>query len=779
MKYSRIMLAMLGAGMVHTSVQAAEVTGVLKDQRNKAVPNTVILVRDQEVQTTTDSEGCFSLDLPAGDYTLDVKGGSRNHFHQDITVSEDGETITIKMPYHMDDVLVVKANPLEHTKLDMATPAIVIAGESLLLNRATTLGDILEKQPGVSMSSFGPAVARPVIRGLAGPRVLITQNQMTVQDASITSNDHDVALEPLLAEQIEVLKGPATLLYGSGAIGGVVNVADSLINPDGADGTTGGAEIRFGDSATKEESFIGVVSGGDESFAFSLNAFTTNTENLEIPGYAESAALRAAEEEEHDDEDHEGEEHEEEEAFGELENSYAEAEGAAVGMTWIGDWGYFGASLNHSNKFYGLPGHSHGHEEEHEDEDHEGEEHEEEEEMVAIDMEQTRLDLQAGINAPFAGVEDMFIGLTNTNYEHTELEGDETGTRFTNDATELRTYLRHSEIAGWNGIVGLQYTDRDFSAIGDEAFVPPSDTNSVALFVVEELRQDNVKYELGFRQEQQTIEVEGFSKARDSMFTVSAGAVFDISDDASLALNLSRAERAPNVEERYSFGEHLATETFEIGNLDLENESSINIDLAYRFNSGRFSGEFNVYFNTYNNFIYGEIQENTGIVTNLNGYDVLIDDDFPILAYTQADADIQGFEIHMDYQLVEDAAYNLSIGFIADLVNAELADGGYLPRIPPMKTGLILHYDDNDLSAELSYISYSDQDDIGVNELPTEGFEMLDFELAYRALDNQDFVVFLKAKNLLDEEARDHASFIKDVAPRAGRSLVFGARYQF
>ena len=779
MKYSRIMLAMLGAGMVHTSVQAAEVTGVLKDQRNKAVPNTVILVRDQDIQTTTDSEGRFSLNLPAGDYTLDVKGGSRNHFHQDITVSEDGDTITIKMPYHMDDVLVVKANPLEHTKLDMATPAIVIAGESLLLNRATTLGDILEKQPGVSMSSFGPAVARPVIRGLAGPRVLITQNQMTVQDASITSNDHDVALEPLLAEQIEVLKGPATLLYGSGAIGGVVNVADSLINPDGADGTTGGAEIRFGDSATQEESFIGVVSGGDESFAFSLNAFTTNTENLEIPGFAESAALRAAEEEEHDDEDHEGEEHDEEEAFGELENSYAEAEGAAVGMTWIGDWGYFGASLTHSNKFYGLPGHSHGHEEEHEDEDHEEEEHEEEEEMVAIDMEQTRLDLQAGIIAPFAGVEDMFIGLTNTNYEHTELEGDETGTRFSNDATELRTYLRHSEIAGWNGIVGLQYTDRDFSAIGEEAFVPPSNTSNLAVFVVEELRQDNIKYELGFRQEQQMIEVEGFSKATDSVYTISAGAVFDISDDASLALNLSRAERAPNVEERYSFGEHLATETFEIGNLDLENESSINIDLAYRFNSGRFSGEFNVYFNTYNNFIYGEIQENTGIVTNLNGYDVLIDDDFPILAYTQADADIQGFEFHMDYQLVEDAAYNLSIGFIADLVNAELADGGYLPRIPPMKTGLILHYDDNDLSAELSYISYSDQDDIGVNELPTEGFEMLDFELAYRALDNQDFVVFLKAKNLLDEEARDHASYIKDVAPRAGRSLVLGARYQF
>lgn len=779
MKYSRIMLAMLSAGMVHAGVQAAEVNGVLKDQRNKAVPNTVIKVRDNDIETTTDSEGRFTLELPAGSYTLDVKGGASQHFHQDITVSADGETVTIKMPYHMDDVLVVKANPLEQTKLDMATPTIVIAGEELLLNRATTLGDILEKQPGMGMSSFGPAVARPVIRGLASPRVLITQNQMTVQDASITSNDHDVAIEPLLAEQIEVLKGPATLLYGSGAIGGVVNVADSLISPNGADGTTGGVEVRFGDSATEEESLIATVSGGDENFAFSLNAFSTNTENLEIPGFAESAAYRAAEEEEHEEEEHEGEEHEEEEeAFGILENSYSESEGASAGFTWINDWGFFGAALSHSTKFYGLPGHSHGHEEEHEEE-HEGEEHEEEEEMVAIDQEQTRLDLQAGITAPFDGVEDIFIGLTNTNYEHIELEGDETGTRFTNDATELRTYLRHSEMAGWNGIVGFQYTDRDFSAIGDEAFVPPSDTNTAALFLVEEKRVQNVKYEAGIRFERQTINVEGYTTARDKTWSVSAGAVFDVSDTSTFAVNVSRSERAPNVEEQFSFGEHLATETFEIGNLNLDTESSVNIDLSYRFQSGRFSGEVNAYFNTYRDFIYGEIQENTGIVTNLDGFDVVIDDDFPVLAYTQDDADIMGFEFHADYQLVEDASYNLSIGVIADVISAELTNGENLPRIPASKAGIILHYDNNDLSAELSYISYSDQDDTGVNELPTDGFDMLDFEVAYRALENEDFVVFLKAKNLLDEEARDHASFIKDVAPRAGRSLVLGARYQF
>ena len=227
MKLNRVLMAMLATGFIHTGINAAEVKGVLKDKQNNVINNALIKVRDRNVETRTDASGNFTLDLPAGSYTLDVEAGKKGHFHQTIEVDDAGATLEINMPLHMDEVLVIAANPLEHTRLDMATPTIVLSGDELAMKRGSTLGDILTEQPGVSMSSFGPAVARPVIRGLSGGRVLMTGNQMTVQDASVTSADHDVSIEPLLAEQIEVLKGPATLLYGSGAIGGVVNVTDS------------------------------------------------------------------------------------------------------------------------------------------------------------------------------------------------------------------------------------------------------------------------------------------------------------------------------------------------------------------------------------------------------------------------------------------------------------------------------------------------------------------------------------------------------------------------
>ena len=775
MKLNPMMMAMVATGLLHGGIEAAEVVGVLKDQRNQTIPNAIIHVRDQNIETRTNNEGEFKLDLPAGKYTLDVKGGSEVHFHQAIIVTADTTTIDLQLPYHMDEIVVVMANPLEHTKLDMATPSIVLSADTLAMKRATTLGDILEQEPGMSMSSFGPAVARPVIRGLAGGRVLITNNQMTVQDASITSNDHDVGLEPLLAEQVEVLKGPASLLYGSGAIGGVVNVADGRINQYGADGVNGGVEVRLGDSATSEETVIAKITGGDNSFTYYFDAFTTSTDDIEIPGEAESEIYHEAE--------HAGEDHEEEEegVEGLLENSASKSEGLTAGVTWIRDWGYVGLALNRSTKLYGIPGEGHAHEEEHgdEDEDHMGEDHEEEE-SVSIDMEQTRIDFQAGINNPLDGFDEWYFGLTNTDYEHVELEGPEVGTLFRNEATEFKTFLKHKPADGWRGIIGLQYTDRDFAAIGDEAFVPPSNTSSTALFVLEEKRIDDLKFELGARFERQSISVDDFSDVDESMFSFSAGTVFDITDGQRLAINLASSERAPAVEELYSFGEHLATQTFEVGDPNLVPETSLNLDISYRFKADRFSGEINAYWNSFSDFIYGQVMPNTGSVTDLMGNTVAIDDDFPVVAFRQQDADIRGFEVDVDYQLVTDADYDLTIGFMGEVIEAELANERELPRIPPWKMGINLHYDYELLSADLSYTKYRDQNQIGMNELPTLGFDMLDFEIAYRVpVEGQDLLIFLKGKNLLDEEARDHTSYLKDFAPRAGRSLVLGARYQF
>ncbi|MCP3674322.1 MAG: TonB-dependent receptor, partial [Gammaproteobacteria bacterium] len=770
---SFMLLPLLAAGF-NTGINASEIDGTLKNQQNQAIQNALLKVRDSNVTTRSDSEGRFKLNLPNGKYTIDVEAGRTAHFHQEIVVTNNTTTLQIKMPYHMDEIIVVRANPLEHTRLDMATPTIVMSGDELAMNRASTFGDILETQPGISMASFGPAVARPVIRGLAGGRVLIANNQMTVQDASTNSNDHDVGLEPLLAEQIEVLKGPATLLYGSGAIGGIINVTDSRINQDGADGYSGGVEMRLGDSTTGEKSLIAKLNGGSDTFTYHLDAFSTEMDDIEIPGSAESEIFHEANlhEEEY-------EEDQEEEMEGLLENSYFDSKGITTGATWIRDWGYIGMALNHTTKEYGVPG-EHAHEEEEEHDEEEGHD-EEESESVSIDMEQTRIDLQAEINNPFSGFNELFIGFTNTDYEHAEIEGHETGTMFNNDATELKSFLRHETIHGWRGIIGMQWSKRDFEAIGDEAFVPPSETASYSFFGLEEKSIDNMKFEFGLRYENQNIDVVGYDSIDESVTSVSAGMVMDIQDGHRFAVNLASAERVPTVEELYSFGEHLATQTFEIGNPNLDPESVVSLDLSYRFNTKRLDGEINAYWNSYSDFIYGDYRQNTGSVYDLNGNLTEIHDDFPIVAYEQADADIRGIEIQVDWQLITDASYDLFLGLYADMIEAEFdASQDELPRIPPWKTGVNLHYDWDLLSADLSYTHYADQDKIAVNELPTKGFNMLNFEVGYRLFgENHDFLLFLKGKNLLDEEARDHTSYLKDFAPRAGRSIAIGVRYQF
>lgn len=750
----------------------------LVDHQQRPISNARIKVRNSDATSRTDQQGHFSLSLPAGQYTIDIEAGSRGHFHQTISVTGNNQRVQLHLDANHQRKIVITANPLEHTKLDMAAPAIVLSGDELIMKRSSSIGDMLQLQPGMSVSSFGPAVSRPVIRGLSGGRVLMTSNQMTVQDASTNSADHDVSLEPLLADQIEVLKGPSTLLYGSGAIGGVVNVTDKRINPEGADGVSGGVELRLGDSATSEESVVATLNGGNSRFAWHLDAFSSDYGDLEIPGFAESEYLHEAEGHEEEHEGEEGEEHhEEEEAFGVLENSRSESTGGSFGATWNGSWGYFGIAVNAIDKFYGVPGHAH-HEEEMAEPPAAEEEHHEE--GVFIDLEQTRWDIQSEFNNPVSGIDTWFVGWSMTDYQHVELEGDEQGTVFENEATELRSYMKHRAINDWEGIFGVQFTNRDFSAIGEEAFVPPSDSNMRALFVVEEKRFGDYKIELGARLEYSAIKVDEFGTQSFDTLSYSAGSVYDLTDSQKLAINLSHSERAPTVEELYSFGEHAATQTFERGNPDLDKEVSHNLDVSWRFNGDTWSGEVNAYWNKFHDFIYGEYRENSGFVSDFNGQSVAIEEDLPIIFYAQDNASIRGVEVQADTMLIDNDVFGLKLGLMADFIEAEFEDGAYVPRIPPLKYGFNLQYSQNAFTADLSWTHYADQTHIGQGELPTDGFNILDLELAYRIVnDSHDAMLFIRGKNLLDEEARDHASFLKDLAPRAGQNFVAGLRYQF
>jgi iron complex outermembrane receptor protein len=460
-----------------SSASSAKLTSIKVEGINgETIAKALIKLKNSNLSVKTDHQGLAEIDLPMGSHALDVEASNQVHFHHQVIIDENttynaSNRLLISLQSEPEHKIIIQANPLEHTALDMATPIILLSGDELTAKSAGTLGEILQLEPGLSMSSFGPAVARPVIRGLSGARVKITNNQMTVQDASTNSADHDVGLEPLLAEQIEVVKGPATLLYGSGAIGGVINITDRKINPDLIDGITGGIEMRLADSATGARSGVFTMDTGLQNWNLHLDGFSNKTNDLEIPGFAESQALR-------DQEASEGESHEEEEAFAILENSHSKTHGGSFGTTRITDNGYWGVSVAKIQKSYAIPCH-----EEHEDEHDEHQEGiHETEEGVSIDMQQTRYDLQTKLETSLSGIDSFFAGLSYTDYQHQEIEGVELGTQFTNKASELRSYIKHTPWNDWHGVIGIQHTMRDFSAVGDEAIVPASTTKTVHYF---------------------------------------------------------------------------------------------------------------------------------------------------------------------------------------------------------------------------------------------------------------------------------------------------------
>lgn len=775
--------ALVGASLA-ASVNAKQTFLKISHTDKSPLPNAVIKVRGTQLQATANDNGVVELDLPLGDHTIDVEASNKIHFHYEIQVLDSQQTnqdnpIEISMSSEPEHTIVINANPLEHTTLDMATPVILITGDELTTKKAGTLGEILQQEPGLSVSSFGPSVSRPLIRGLGGSRVRITNNQMSVMDASTNSADHDVGMEPLLAEQLEVVKGPATLLYGSGAIGGVVNITDRKINSSPVDGITGGLELRAGDSATDQQTAVFTLDGGTQNWNWHIDGYSSESDDIEIPGFAESAAFRELEEEEHDEgeEVHE-EEHHGEEVEGILESSASENTGFNLGTTLlISDNDYIGFSFGKIDKLYGIPGHGH-HEEEEEHE--EGEEEHHDEEGVSIDMRQTRYDLQARFENPVNGIETFFAGASYTDYEHQELEGDEIGTMFTNKATEFRSYIKHSDWNGWSGVIGLQSNQRDFTAVGDEAIIPASETNGWALFWLEEKHFGDLKWELGTRFEKQTIKTDSFEEVDTDGLSFSIGSVYSLARHNKLAINLSHAERFASVEELFVDGAHLATRSYEIGNSELGNETSNNLDFSYRFENDLLRGEFNLYWNDFSDFIYAENVTAADSCASAEAIEVSEEEELLTVCYKQQDATFKGAELQVELPIGTWNGHELSLDVFADLVIAELSNDENLPRIPANKTGLQLNYDYLNWSANLAWIHHNNQTRLGENELATAEFDMVNIEAAYRMpMQDKELFLFIKGQNLLDEEARDHSSFIKDLAPRAGRNFLAGIRYTF
>lgn len=671
------------------------------------------------------------------------------------------------------DALEVTATPLGGAVDALVRPVEVIAGSELDDRRTGTIGETVDGLPGVQTSTFGAGVGRPVIRGQDGARVQVLSGGTSSLDASTVSADHAVAIEPFLADQVEVLKGPATLLYGSGAIGGAVNVVDGRIpTAPAGDAVTGRAELRH-DSGSEGTTAMARFDGDAGALTLHADAFRRDTGDVAIPGFAFSDELRAEAIADGEDPDHF--------ARGHLPNSALTTLGGAFGASVFGERGWIGASASTYRSDYGIPPDAHAHEDDEDaaagagpaPADH-APGHGEEEETVRIDLRQDRFETRGGWR-DLGLVEELSWRLTRSRYEHTELEADAVGTVFGNLGTEARLEAVQKELAGWRGVVGVQAGEREFEAIGDEAFVPPSTTRDLGLFALQEREWDVWRVELGARHERVDVDPEAAAGGGTAAPAVdfaatsfSASARWQVADGVDLSLSLDRAQRAPTAEELFSDGAHVATQSFEHGDPTLDVETANGVEFGVHVVRGRVDARASVYRTRFADFIH---LADTGIEI----------DHLPLRQWTQADATFTGWEAEAIVTLLDDEPHGLwSLRVFADSVNAFLDAGGRLPRIAPARAGAELDWERGPWRAHLAATRVADQDDVAIDESPTDGYTRVDAGVAWRHDgDDVSTELFLDARNLTDEEMRSHTSFLKDVAPLPGRGVAFGVRLAF
>ncbi|MET1754052.1 TonB-dependent receptor [Novosphingobium sp. RD2P27] len=649
--------------------------------------------------------------------------------------------------------IIVTASPLEQSADETATPVLTLTDDELVHRRQATLGETLAGQPGINFDNFGGGAGRPVIRGQTAPRVQTLSDSSNLQDASTISPDHAISTEPLLLRGIEVLRGPAALIYGGGAIGGAINLLDEKVPtslPEG--GITATAEGRLG-TADKERSAVGGVTVAVGPIALRAEGVYRDTQDYRVPS-----------------------------SFGEdrVHGSFNDTNTVTLGASWVGAGGYLGFAYTRQRSEYGLPGHEHEYEgchphglslhcgshddeaDEHDDHDHEHEH--EHDEVPIVKLRSNRFDIRSEYRDPLPGFEKVRFRMSFTDYEHDEIEDDEIATTFKNKAHDIRFELTHKPIAGLRGVLGVQHSESDFSALGEEAFLPRSETRNTALYLMETVQAGPVRFELAGRQEWQSIETSLNRRAEHNPFSVSGATVWTIKDDYSLALSLARSQRAPNVQELYARGVHLATNTYEIGSATLGKETSRSVDLTFRKTDGDTTFTIGVYHQDFDNYIYADTLDRF--------------EDFRLVRYTGVDATFSGIDGEVRHQF---APY-FAAAIFGDYVRAKIKDdGGNLPRIPAGRLGGRLDGDFGPLSADVEYFHVFSQDQTAEFEAATPSYNMVNATLAYHmdlgAGTRGEF--FVRATNLTNELAFNHASFIKNASPLRGRNVVFGVRAGF
>lgn len=653
------------------------------------------------------------------------------------------------------DAFVVSAGSDSKTSFDLAQGTAVLAGEELRRLAQATLGETLSATPGVSSTYYGPGASRPVIRGLGGDRIRVLDSGVGALDASNVSPDHNTALEPLFASRIEVLRGPSTLLYGSSAVGGAVNVIDNIIPDTAPDGKISGTlELRGGGAADERATLLS-AGGGDKQFAFHVNALKQKTDDVKIPGVARIDADAPANQ-----------------PRGTLPSSATDTSSVALGASGFWSAGHAGAAFNHYETNYGVPTGD--------------------DPPTSIKMKQNRADFAAEVTSPFGIFRSAKARLGVGDYTHSELSGGTTvNTTFHNKAWEGRLELPHAAIGDLTGTVGVQTSRSDFSAVGDEVVTPQSVTQTGALFALEEIKfGERTTVQFGARYEGQRVtlgEVDpalprlaGYGARTDQKKNFggasgSLGVVFHPEKDWSLAASLAYTERAPTAQELFSNGPHGGTGAYEIGTSGLGNERSVGLDLSVRKRAGFITGSVGVFANNFADYIY-EQELPAGAVPVANNPDALTP--FQFIA---RDAKFYGAEAEFVFHLVDEQSRHVHLELTSDYVRAEqTTDHTPLPRIPPLRFAARLTYDDGTWSALLEARHAMAQDRFTADETATAGYTLINASATYLlAAGRVNYELFARGNNLGNASAREHTSFLKDFSPLPGRGISGGVRLNF
>ena len=741
--YCFALFTFLFAVPIAAAQTGVRVSGLLLNSVTGAPVAGTVVIDELKQETQSSPDGTFAFEtVPPGNYHFTARAAKFRTRRTEVVV-KDGTgplTLTIDPEIHYEEVISV--SPDARSQFESYQPTTVLAGQELDKQLEMSLGETLESQPGVASRSFGPAPARPVIRGLDGDRVLILQDGQRVGDLSSQSGDHGVPINPAAAQRIEVVRGPATLLYGANAIGGLVNVITDEIPREKLQGAEGSFTLDLG-SGAREAAGAGDVHVGNGTFALHAGGSARRSGDVRTPD-------------------------------GSIENSQSRGGTASMGLSWTGDKGFFGGSYGYDDTKYGIPVIEEG--------------------TIQLTPRRHAFNLRAGAQG-LDGVFDSFRAtIGHRRYKHEELEGDEVGTLFTNNSSEVEVLGSHRAVGLLKGSIGGWVLDRAFAAVGAEALSPPIDQRAFAGLVYEELTWPHVTFQFGGRVERTQFKPLG-EPERD--FTTTSGSVGLLlrpaaaNDNVTIALSIARAVRNPALEELFFFGEHHGNFAFEIGNPDLGAEKGVGFDVSLRWRSARASGEVTYFRNDIDDYIFrnpidfeefeAREEEFEGRfpdrVIDHEAHDHAAEEELQFVEFTSADSVLQGFEAHTDIHVAAGVIAEVGLDYVHGRLKAT---NDPLPRIPPLRLRGGLRYQRDALQVGGEVIAVAEQDRVFGGEEPTESYRLLKLFASYSfATGGATSTITARLDNVTDELYRNHLSLIKAFVPEMGRNfkVLYNVRF--